>query len=161
MPSPITLDPRHPGTNIRRFMALEASLNILGALPMLLMPSTCARSLTHPGSASPATAQLIQWLGALTLGLTPQLLLALPNTKTAIESRAMAYVTLGAGEAALVGVMLWQAWGGSAEGGFTGRALVGAAGVLAPTLVARAWVLFWRPEVLGRYVEGGRGGKET
>lgn len=139
-------------------MVLEAAFNILGAIPMLFFPSTVASLMTSTGAASPATAQLLQWLGALTLGLTPQLLLALQNTKTAIESRATVYVTLGAGEAMLIPVMLWQAGVGD-EGGFTGKALVRAAGVLLVPLVWRVYVLGWRPELLGRYVEGGEGRK--
>lgn len=154
----ISLDPRFPGTWIRRAMAVEAAFNILGAIPMLLFPATIAGFMTSSGTASPAAAQLLQWLGALTLGLTPQLLLALPNTKTAVEGRAMVYLTLGAGEAMLIPVMLWQAWVGD-EGGFTGRALVGAAGVLFGPFVGRVYVLGWRPELLGRYVEGGEGRK--
>ncbi|KAA6410610.1 MAG: hypothetical protein FRX48_06032 [Lasallia pustulata] len=149
MPSPITLDPHHPGTLIRRLMALEAAVNILSAIPMLLYPSSIVSHLTSSGTAPPSTTQLTQWLGALILALTPQLLLALPNTKTAIESRATVYVTLGPGEAMLISIMLWQAWAGE-EGGLSARALVRAAGILVGPLVGRGWVLGWRPELLGR-----------
>lgn len=66
-------------------------------------------------------------------------------------------MTLGAGEGALIAVMLWQALRvEQAEGGLTRRALGGCVAGLMPFMVWRVWVLGARPGMLG---ESGSGGK--
>jgi hypothetical protein len=151
-------------STIQFALALEASANILGATLMLLFPHPILTSLTSSSTPSltasspnpsPASIQLLQYLAAIVYGLTPQLLLALPNQKGARDKRWTAYVTLGAGEGALIAVLLWQALRGEdVEGGLTRRALGGCVGGLMPFMGWRGWVLGVRPEVLG-----GEGGK--
>jgi len=154
-------------STIQLALALESGANIFGATIMLLFPRPILTSLTsapsrtashpNPPSVSPTTIQLLQWLAVLVYGLTPQLLLALPNQRGARDKRWTAYVTLGAGEGALIAVMLWQALRGEqAEGGLTRRALGGCVAGLMPFMVWRVWVLGARPGMLG---ESGSGGK--
>ncbi len=70
-------------------------------------------------------------------------------------------MTLGAGEGALIAVMLWQVFRGEeTEGGLTRRALGGCVGALMPFMGWRGWVLGVRPEVLGEG-EGEVGGKRA
>lgn len=64
-------------------------------------------------------------------------------------------MTLGAGEGALIAVMLWQALRGEeGEGGMTRRALGGCVVGLMPFMGWRGWVLGGRPGMLGEGVEG-------
>lgn len=148
---------------IQLALALEAGANIFGATLMLLYPCPilaslssppfCSASNPNPTAVSATSIQLLRWLAALVYGLTPQLLLALPNQKGARDKRWTVYVTLGAGEGALMVVMLWQAvmrkeGEGEGEGGLTRRALLGCLGGLMPFMVWRIWVLGVRPGML-------------
>lgn len=152
--SPIVeMDPTAPGTFIRRAMFIEGCLNIFGGVSMLMMPSTILSWMVSSpkGEITPTATALIQWLGALVLGLTQQLFLAIPNTRGAVESRPMVYYTLGAGELALIPLFVWQALGPEDASGITRRALMVAIGALVPPLLLRGYVLFVRPSLLGRY----------
>jgi hypothetical protein len=151
----VEIDPSAPGTFARYAYPIEGSLNIFGATAMLLYPSSLLSCLVaSPSYNTPAAGALLQWIGALTVGLTPQLFLAWPNTRGALESRRMVYYTLGAGEVALVGLFLWQGFkDGRVEMGLSNKGLMVCAGNLIGPLIMRAYVLFWRPELLGRYRE--------
>ncbi|MCJ1392170.1 hypothetical protein MMC18_005037 [Xylographa bjoerkii] len=151
---PIALDPSAPGTIMRSALLIEALSNILGAIPMIFLTRPLL-SLISPSTPSPLAVSLTQWLGGLICGLAAPLLLAYPNTKRAMESRTTVYWTLGAGEGALVPLMLWQYMKEGQESGLPGGFLLGAAGVLAATAVWRLWVMLVRPEWIGRYREEG------
>lgn len=175
---PARIDPSAPGTIIRTAFALEAALNVVGGTCMILYPTTFLSFLAADPShnVTPAVTALFQWFGALTLGLTPQLLLALPNTEGALLSRPTVYWTLLAGEAGLVPLMAWQmrcagavtalgvvaqktlnqdsnglGVGASLSNGLSRNGLLGSAAILAATSVWRLWVLLVKPEWMGRY----------
>ncbi|KAI4234833.1 MAG: hypothetical protein L6R40_006622 [Gallowayella cf. fulva] len=94
MPSPIQIA-----------LALEAGANIFGGTIMLLFPRrilallTAATSSNTPSTstqallstftppASPTAVVLLQWLGVLVYGLTPQLLLGIPDGRGAADKR--------------------------------------------------------------------------
>lgn len=172
--STIHVDPTAPGTLIRRLMFLEGTLNLLGAVPLLLFPTHLLQNYfcASAADATASAATLLQWIGALFIGMTPQLFLALPNSRYAIESRRTVYWTLGAGEAALVPLLLWQAAKSAAATGpvlemvsekagfgvqgLSTKVLIGMAVMLGMPMVGRAYVLFWRPELFGRYKEVGK-----
>lgn len=148
----VQVDPAAPGTFIRYAMAIEGSLNILGGISMLAMPAKLLGYMTtSPLEVTDSAVSLIQWLGALTLGLTPQLFLAIPNTRAAMESRRMVYYTLGAGELALIPLFIWQASKSDGETGITSKALIVAMSNLLPPLLLRGYVLFVKPSLMGRY----------
>jgi len=81
------------------------------------------------------------------LALTTPLVLAYPNTVAGIANRSTCYWTLGAGEAALVPIMLWQYLSG--ESAFSDGALIGAIGILGGTLAARMFLLGMKPAWVG------------
>ncbi|MCJ1386503.1 hypothetical protein MMC17_009629 [Xylographa soralifera] len=155
---PISLDPSAPGTIMRSALLIEALSNILGAIPMIFLTRPLL-SLISSSAPSPLAVSLTQWLGGLICGLAAPLLLAYPNTKRAMESRTTVYWTLGAGEGALVPVMLWQYMSQGQGSGLPGGFLLGAAGVLAATAAWRLWVMLVRPEWMGRYREEGTKGE--
>ncbi|KAL8811574.1 MAG: hypothetical protein Q9223_002093 [Gallowayella weberi] len=156
-------------------LALEAGLNIFGGTIMLLFPhrilaaitanassnspstSTQALLATSTPFASPTAVALLQWLGVLVYALTPQLLLALPDGRGAVDKRWICYITLGAGEGALMLIMAWQAMmrrDGDGEGEFTRKALLGCMGGLLPMMVWRIYSL-----ATPGWLEGGNGRK--
>ena len=154
-------------SDIQLALALEAGANVLSATCMLLYPHYILNVLTinpfstasflNPTSAQPAANDLLQWIAALTYGLTPALLFAFPEHRGARDKRWTAYVTLGAIDMVLIPVMLWQAmtWE-SDDGGLTRQALLGFAGGLMPFLIWRVWVLGSRPDILGKSGENGK-----
>ncbi|MCJ1285605.1 hypothetical protein MMC26_004946 [Xylographa opegraphella] len=151
---PISLDPSAPGTIMRSALLIEALSNILGAIPMIFLTRPLL-TLISSSAPSPLAVSLTQWLGGLICGLAAPLLLAYPNTRRAIESRTTVYWTLGAGEGALVPLMLWQYMSQGQGSGLPGGFLLGAAGVLGATAAWRLWVMLVRPEWMGRYRDEG------
>ena len=154
-------------SEIQIALALEAGANVLSATSMLLFPGYILSALTttpssigsllNPPSAPPAAMYLFQWLAAITYGLTPPLLVALPGQRGAKDKRWTAYITLCAIDSVLIPVMLWQALMlESDDGGLTRQALLGCAGGLMPFLVWRVWVLALKPEMLGKSGEGAK-----
>lgn len=146
----VELDPSAPGIIVQRAMALEALLN-LGTLPLLLYPKEMlSYVVSRPAEITNTAAVMAQLFSALVIGaLTPLLLLGVPNTRSAIESRRTIYYALGAGEGILIPFFLFQAFSGSA--GLTSRACIGVVSCLVPPVSWRAYVFLQRPEWFGRY----------
>lgn len=146
---------------IQTAFALEALLNLPAILALLFFPTqTLTPILATPLPSlelNATTTLLARSLGAVILALTPQLLLGYPNTKDCAAKRKIAYITLGVGEAALVPLLLWEAFRASDKskavgvwaGGLGRRACLVAAGNLVPLLVWRAYVFWVRPEWFG------------
>lgn len=176
-----TAQPHRPqNLIIRTAIAIEATYNIIGALAMFLYPSfildlaspnlpSIDAAITHPASILPSSTSfqaltLLHWLSAITLGLTPPLLLGLTETPWAIASRRIVYVTIGSVELALIGTALFQlGFGGSeAELGFSRKGLWAAVIGTMPLCAWRGFCLVGRPEWFGDgglLVGGGGGAK--
>lgn len=145
----------------------EAFVNVPAIVSLIFYPeSTLRPALASNFSFSTAelngTATLIaRCAGVLILALTPQLLLALPDSKDCIGKRKQVYWTLGIGEAGLIPLFLWEAFRASDQdklgwrGGLTKRAALLCAGMLIPLLAWRIFVFIWREHWFGP--EGGRG----
>lgn len=141
--------------------AVEALFNTPAVISLLFFPSQILKYLLAtplPSLELNATATLLgQAFGAVVFALTVQILLAYPDTQGCAGKRKLVYWTLGAGEAGLVPLLLWEAFRASDEskavgvwaGGFSRRASLGGAvnGVL--LLGWRIWALWWRPEWFG------------
>ena len=145
---------------------LEALVNVPTFISLIFYPESTIRPAldTNPLSSAAEltqTATLIaRCAGVLILALTPQLLLALPDSKDCAGKRKLVYLTLGSGEAGLIPLFLWEAFRKSDQEGFEGRggltkgAALLCAGVLVPVLAWRVFVFGWREHWFGR--EGGR-----
>lgn len=135
---------------LQRALFGEAMMNLSGAAIMILTPRFVLSLITSPtrlGAPEPAAAQLLQWLGALFIGLTAPMLLVLPNGKHVGIKRRMVYIFLLAGEAFLIPMLLLQVASSSGEpGSLTARSLTVAASALGPFAALRAYVLFNKPE---------------
>lgn len=99
---------------IQRAFLLEACANAPGIYVMIFKPELFIEAFfTGPVTllaSNQSTILLTRILGTLILALTPQLLLALPDGVGIAGQRKMAYLTLGTAEAALVPLLLMEAF---------------------------------------------------
>lgn len=87
-------------------------------------------------------------------GLTPGLLYGYQNTRRGIDSRRQVYIALGLGECILIPLLVAEASkGGGRDAALSVSAALGAILLLAPPLIWRVYVLFIKPEMVGRYTE--------
>jgi hypothetical protein len=153
MPTTIQLDPIHNGSTIRKAFLAEALLNLF-TIPLLTHPRPIlSLLLNNPAHINSSTVLFARLFGALVVGgLTPALFAGLPNTRTGISSRPTVYVLLGMGEVGMIPFLLQQALGGG--GRALGQGVAWATlGCLVPPLLWRIYVLFVRPDLMGRYRE--------
>jgi hypothetical protein len=146
---------------IQTAFALEAFVNLPTIIGLLFFPSAVLKLFI----ASPipslelnaTTTFLARSLGGLVLSLTPQLLLAYPNSKDCAAKRKLAYVTLGTGEVALVPLLLWEAFrasdqskaAGVSAGGLTTTSCLVSVANLTPLLAWRIYVFLVKPQWFG------------
>lgn len=150
----------------------EALTNVSAIVSLILLPE---RTLSHalvtrpPYSAAELnqTATLLaRCAGVLIFALTPQLLLALPDSSDCVGKRKQVYWTLGLGEAGLIPLFFWEAFRASDQdklgwrGGLSRRTALLCAGMLVLPLAWRACVFGWKEHWFGP--EGSREqGKRT
>ena len=157
----VFMDSSAKGTIIRYAFAIEASFNLPAIIALAFYPNaTLSMYLVSDAQASTldmTIAILARCLAALILALTPQLLLALPNTHGCVERRRLVYLTLGVGEAALIPLFLAEAFRATdaekvmGSGGFSQKATLNSVASLAPLLLWRIYVSIWKPQWFGAY----------
>ncbi|CAD0093450.1 unnamed protein product [Aureobasidium vineae] len=159
-PGDIEVDPSAPGNVMRYALGFETMANAIGGTWMVFFPQSFLGMLVNSSSdITPTAVTWTQVTGALVYALATPLILGIPNTKRGIESRAPTYYTLSAGEVGVVAVALYKAIVYGDDSGWSRNALLAASSVLAPTLAWRFYVLFGKPEWIGRYREVARKGK--
>jgi hypothetical protein len=152
----IELDAQHDGSTIRKAFLFESILNLF-SIPLLSNTRTVLsyvlRNPAHINATSILFARLFG--GIIVGGLTSALWAGLPNTKTGIESRKVVYITLGMGEVLLIPIIALEAMRGSSgkDTALTVRGCVATIVCLLLPLLWRAYVLFVRPDMMGRYRE--------
>jgi hypothetical protein len=134
---------------------LESCLNLSAGTIALTAPEWClAQVVRHSSFASPTAALLVQTTGGLLYALTTSLLLCLPDSKptddscarsTLVGRRRLVYYTLGAQEACLIPLLLWN-WARRRDAGMERGSLLSMALNLIPFLGWRVWCLWWRPQ---------------
>jgi hypothetical protein len=134
---------------------LESCLNLGAGAVALVAPEWClAQVVRHASFASPTAGLLVQTTGSVLFALTAPLLLCLPDSKstdgelarsTLTGRRRMVYYTLGAQEACLIPLLLWN-WARRRDVGMDRGSLLSMALNLAPLLGWRVWCLWWRPQ---------------
>ena len=146
---------------IQTAFALEACSNLIAIVSLSFFPRQTLRYfLASPLSSlelNGTAVFLTRSLGLLILALTPQLLLAYPNSRDAVEKRKLVYWTLGTGEAALIPLLLHEAFRDTDErkaagvwaGGLTRRFCLIAVANLVPILAWRFFVFFVKPHWFG------------
>ena len=151
----IELDPQHDGSVVRKAFLIESILNLF-SIPLITNTRTVlSYALRNPAHINPASIFFSRLFGGLIVGgLTSALWAGLPNTITGIESRKIVYITLGMGEVLLIPIIALEAMkGGGADAALTVRGCLATIACLLPPLLWRGYVLFVRPEMMGRYRE--------
>ncbi|KAI8961064.1 hypothetical protein F5Y11DRAFT_245092 [Daldinia sp. FL1419] len=129
-------------------LAIEAILNIVGAVPFILSPEWCLSfAVTSSSDVPPSSALLWQVYGALVLALTIPLLLCISDSGAAKEKRQIVFTTLLAGEVFLEAILLWHA-SRRDESGFTLTSLVLSAVFLLPALSWHTFAAYIRPDLM-------------
>ena len=145
---------------------IEALANFPAIISLIFYPESVLRPAVTNNSLSPAAelnrtaTLLVRSAGILILALTPQLLLALPESKDCVGKRKQVYITLGTGEGGLIALFLWEAFRQRSQeelGGLTKTAALLSAAMLFPPLVWRVFVFRWKEHWFRP--EGGRGGE--
>lgn len=140
-------------STIQTAFFVEALVNVPAIVSLLfyprsiLRPALATNSIVSAPELNQSTTLIARCLGVLILALTPQLLLALPDSKDCVGKRKLVYWTLGVGEGGLIPLFLWEAFrerGPEELGGFTTRAALVCAGMMVPPLAWRVFVFRWR-----------------
>ncbi|KAJ9610564.1 hypothetical protein H2200_005341 [Cladophialophora chaetospira] len=152
----IELDPQHDGNIIRKAFLAESVLNLF-TIPLITNTRTIlSYLLANPSQINSTSIFFARLFGGLIVGgLTSALWAGLPNTKTGIESRKVVYITLGMGEVFLLPILALEA-AKAASGEEAALSVLGCGATIAcllPPLLWRAYVLFVKPELMGRYRE--------
>ena len=151
----VQLDPQNDGEKVRRAFIVEGFLN-LGTLPLITHPRTVLPYLlNHPNQINATSVFFARLFGVIIVAaLTPGLFAGARNTRNGIESRSVVYTALGGAELVLIPMLLNEVMKGGRYDAVLGfkTALIGVLSVT-PPLLWRIWVLYFRPELLGRYRE--------
>ncbi|EAT77515.1 hypothetical protein HBI56_197630 [Parastagonospora nodorum] len=159
----ITPDPSQDGSTIRKAFILEAAANLF-TIPLITNTRfVLSFLLLRPSHINPTSVLFARLFGGLVVGgLTSALLAGATNTRNGIESRRPTYLLLGLGEACLLPILAMEASkGGSVDAALSVKTALVCMGMLAPPLVWRLYVLFLRPDLLGKYVETKDDGKSA
>ena len=148
---------------IQKAFFLEACVNTTGIIALLVYPNESLSSFSvRTSEITPIATLLARVAGMLVLALTPQLLLAAPDSEGCAGKRRFVYITLGTGEGALIPLLLWEAFRATdAEKVLSGGGISKVAGILSatslvPLLVWRAWVWQARPHWFEQRGEKGK-----
>ncbi|OCK75303.1 hypothetical protein K432DRAFT_362334 [Lepidopterella palustris CBS 459.81] len=148
---PVKVDPAASGVIIRYAIAIEVVLNVSIAIFVAVFPKALfSPVVTDPSTITTTTISICQWIGTIIVAFTIQLILVLPNTRGALESRRLVYWTLLAGECCLVPIFLSQSVS-STEGGFSRKFLEITASFFIAHMLWRLFCLFVKPHWFGRY----------
>ncbi|KAJ2996086.1 hypothetical protein NUW58_g1081 [Xylaria curta] len=151
----VEIDPSAPGTIVRIALAAESVINLFLAAPMIFNAKGAFEGLylSDGKSAAPHAASIFQLFGLNIVAMTVAMVLALPNKPGAIELRQTSYQMIGAFEALALPITFWQAWVAGEEGsGLNPNKLIwGFALPMGVLLGFRTWVLFVKPEWMGKY----------
>lgn len=153
-------------STIQYALAAEALLNSQAIIGLLFYPGATLRPFLASSIPSlelnSTVTFLARCIGAFIFGLTPQLLLAYPNSEDCEAKRRIVYWNLGFGEAGLIPLFLWEAFRASDEAKrascLSKKMAVISASILTVVLAWRVLVIGWRPQLLaeGKWESKGR-----
>lgn len=155
-------DPNQTGSTIRKAFLVEAIANLF-TIPLITNTRfILSLLLLNPSDINPASILFARLFGGIIVGgLTSALLIGATNTCNGIESRRTTYVLLGLGEAFLIPMLALEVVKAGRDAALSTAVAVGSIGLLLPPLVWRGYVLFVRPDFLGRYREASGAGRRA
>ncbi|KAI1204374.1 uncharacterized protein F4807DRAFT_335707 [Annulohypoxylon truncatum] len=134
-------------------LAIEAFLNIVGAVPFVLYPEWCLsfavadRSTAGAPAVPPSSAMLWQIYGVLVLSLTVPLILCIPDSSAVTEKRRLIFQTLISGEV-LIEAILLRHISQPEKSGFTLTSLSLSAFFLLPALSWHTFATYVKPDLM-------------
>ncbi|KAI1143715.1 hypothetical protein F5Y05DRAFT_3943 [Hypoxylon sp. FL0543] len=134
-------------------LAIEALLNIFGAVTFVLYPEWCLSfavtddSTTDSPNVPPSSTVLWQIYGVLVLALTVPIILCIPDSEAVAEKRRIVFQTLITGEIFIEAVLLWHITQPE-KSGFTLTALVFSAVNLLPALSWHTFAIYIKPGLI-------------
>jgi len=138
----------------RTAVLLEILANISSIIPLVYSPDYALSYLVSgPSQITPATRTLARYFGGFVATITIPLLLSIPQPapgpagEAQRATRRTTYLTLGAGEVLLGGLMGWL-YATGADSGMTDMALLGGAINLGALIIVRYVFLYGNPELL-------------
>lgn len=166
---PVTLAPQSAASSgkiIRYALIFETLANLFGiglflyfaeqAPAFIATPrpanAMVARLMAHANKPLPVSTFTVEMLVGFVATMTVPIVLCLPNTKRAVESRPTVYTTLLAGELVLIAQCVLE--GTTGRNGLHPARCWQIIANLAPFALWRSWVLWVRPEWFGSYKEG-------
>ncbi|KAF5567279.1 amidohydrolase family [Fusarium napiforme] len=151
----VEIDPSASGTIVRIVSAAESTFNILLAIPMIFNAEKAFKRmyLTDNPSAAPLAAPVMQLCGISLAAMTVPMMLGIPNKAGAVEKMRSTYQMLASFEAMAVPLLFWQAWlpGEDGSGVYPTKLTLASGLAMSVVLGFRAFVLFMKPEWMGRY----------
>jgi hypothetical protein len=151
----VEIDPSASGTIVRIVSAAESTFNILLAIPMIFNAERAFKRmyLTDDLSAAPLAAPVMQLCGISLAAMTVPIMLGIPNKAGAIETRRVTYQMLASFEAMALPLFFWQAWLAGQEGSeiYPTKPTLASGLAMSVTLGFRVFVLFMKPEWMGKY----------
>jgi hypothetical protein len=162
---PVSLSPHASGKIIRYALIFEALANIVGIVGILYYADQAnafmaapkpanammARLLAHANKPDPVSTLTVDILVGFVLTLTVPILLCLPNTKRAIESRPTVYALLLAGEVVLTAQFVMEALTG--RNGLNPKSCWMVVSNMLGFMLFRVFVFVVKPEWFGSYKE--------
>lgn len=157
----IAVDRFNTGNVVRSLFAFESVVNILISGWLLYSPAHALSFIvSSPAQNTPAAQTITQFVGLNVLVLTVPLLLGLPQTQRAIESRPTTWTMFVATEAAMLMLFYGLAGLGEERIGVKPEVLRWLAQQLVVPMIGRAFTLGWRPQWFGKYKVIEEGSKE-
>ncbi|WVQ63780.1 uncharacterized protein L199_001934 [Kwoniella botswanensis] len=135
----------HSGPVVRKVFLLEAFLNLL-SLPLITNTRTVlSYLLRNPAHINASSILFARLFGGIIIGgLTTGLLYGAAH----IPSRRAVYWTLGMGEVFLIPILALEST--NPQSALTRKTALASIGLLAPPLAWRVYLLYMRPEWIGR-----------
>ncbi|KAF2739824.1 hypothetical protein EJ04DRAFT_508283 [Polyplosphaeria fusca] len=154
----VSLDPSATGTPIRIILAADALLTVAFGTGIFLYPHHAASYLAlEPSLITPLVETLIQIFAVFMYTIAFKIMLCLPNSRRAIETRIPTFYMLAYSEVLLIAFFTYLfVFKSEKESGISEKAVASAAVNMAPPLAFRVFVLVVKPHWVGRYADGAK-----
>ncbi|CVL07434.1 uncharacterized protein FMAN_14358 [Fusarium mangiferae] len=149
------IDPSASGTIVQVVLAAESTFNILLAIPMVFNAERSFKRMYSSDdlSGAPHAVPMMQLFGISLAAMTVPIALGIPNKAGAVETRRITYQTLASFEAMALPLLFWQACpvGEAGSGIYPTKLTWGSGLAMGVMLGFRVFVLFMKPEWMGKY----------
>ena len=149
----VEVDPSAPGTIIRWAFIFESLANLPFAVACFVYTREFMEYfVVDPSNITPVSLSFLQLVGVSTIMISVLMWLAIPNTRSGIESRRPTYYMLITAETIMLSLWYYQGWVlGEEASGLKKKGLEMAMMNIVPLVIFRGISLFFMPQWFGRY----------